>query len=101
LEVAWHCALGTVTAEIGLIGHLIPTQNSPTLTTSNKISGAQLASRVSHFGMKIFARFGHRASGGDFFWGNPFRWIARTLSGHSKDDYYKHIDTKKLNKLWL
>jgi len=23
------------------------------------------------------------------------------VGGHSKDDYYKHIDTKKLNKLWL
>jgi len=71
LEVAWLCALGTVTAEIGLIGHLIPTNNSPTMPTCNKISGAQLASRVSHFGMKIFARFGHRASGGDFFWEIP------------------------------
>jgi len=67
LEVAWLCALGTVTAENGLIGHLIPTQNSPTMPTCNKISGAQLASRVPHFEMKIFARFGHRASGGDFF----------------------------------
>jgi len=71
LEVAWQCALGTVTAEIGLIGHLIPTQNSPTMPTCNKISGAQIASRVSHFGMKIFAIFGHRASGGDFFWEIP------------------------------
>jgi len=67
LEVAWQCALGTVTAEIGLIGHLIPTQISPTMPTCTKISGTQPASRVSHLGMKIFVRFGHRASGGDFF----------------------------------
>jgi len=71
LEVAWECALGTVTAEIGFIRHLIPTQNSPTMPTDNKISGTQLASRVSHFGMKIFARFGHCASEGDFFWEIP------------------------------
>jgi len=71
LEVAWLCALGTVTAEIGLIGHPIPTHNSPTMPTCNKISGAQQPlspSRVSRFGMKIFARFGHCASGRDFFW---------------------------------
>jgi len=74
LEVAWLCALGTVTAEIGLIRYPIPTQNSPTLPTCNTISGAQQPlspSRVSHLGMKIFARFGHRASGGDFFWEIP------------------------------
>jgi len=69
LEVAWLCALETVTAEIDLIGHLIPTHNSPTMPTCNKISDAQLASRVSRFGMKIFGRFGHRTSGRDFFWG--------------------------------
>jgi len=74
LEVALLCALGTVRGEIGLIRHLMPTQNSPTMPTCNKISGAQQPlspSRVSHFGMKIFARFGHRASGGDFFWEIP------------------------------
>jgi len=44
------------------------------MPTCNKISGAQQPlspGRVSHFGMKIFARFGHRASGGDFFWEIP------------------------------
>jgi len=71
LEVAWLCALGTVTAEIGLIRHLRPTHNSPTMTTCYKISGAKLASRISHFGMKIFVRFGHCASGRDFFWEIP------------------------------
>jgi len=79
LEVAWLCALGTVTAEIGLIRYLIPTHDSPTMPTRNTISGAQLASRVSHLGMKIFARFGHRASGGDFFWESLPVDSARTL----------------------